>query len=92
MPEITADKLTKEQESQALQSIQDNKIKQASTAEYIQDVKQSMLFRPGFSWSDLLSAAPVSVSLLGSLFVASTIPDAWHIKIIPPSGGFKYFA
>ncbi|KAI0976416.1 hypothetical protein F4678DRAFT_224726 [Xylaria arbuscula] len=90
MPLPTSDKLTKEQQSRALQAIKDNQIRQVSTAEYVQDVKQSMLFRPGFNWNDLLSAAPVSVSLLASLFVASTIPDALQIKIIPPHGGFKY--
>lgn len=91
MPEPTTDSMTKEEESQALQKIQDNNIRQTSTAQYIQDVKQSVLFRPGFNWNDLLSAAPISVSLLASLFVASTIPDATQIKILPPTGGFKYF-
>jgi hypothetical protein len=85
-----ANKLNPEQEQQALQKIQDNKIRQTSTKEYVEDVKNSLLFRPSFNWNDLLSAAPVSVSLLGSLFVASTIPDATDITIIPPTGGFKY--
>jgi hypothetical protein len=90
MADTTTDHMSKEQETLALQKIKDNKIRETSTAQYVQDVKQSMLFRPGFNWNELLSAAPVSVSLLASLFVASTIPDATQIKIIPPNGGFKY--
>ncbi|KAI1503119.1 hypothetical protein F5X99DRAFT_376958 [Biscogniauxia marginata] len=92
MPQPSADNLTQEQETLALQKIKDSNIRQVSTAQYVQDVKQSMLFRPGFNWNELLSAAPVSVSLLASLFVASTIPDATQIKIIPPHGGFKYLS
>ncbi|KAB8264991.1 hypothetical protein BDV32DRAFT_145025 [Aspergillus pseudonomiae] len=88
----TANELTPEEEEQALQKIHENKIRKASTKEYIEDVKNSLLFQPGFNWSDLLSAAPISVSLLGSLFVASTIPDATDITIIAPKGGFKYLA
>ncbi|GAB1206125.1 hypothetical protein APSETT445_004806 [Aspergillus pseudonomiae] len=86
----TANELTPEEEEQALQKIHENKIRKASTKEYIEDVKNSLLFQPGFDWSNLLSAAPISVSLLGSLFVASTIPDATDITIIAPKGGFKY--
>ncbi|KAK2007069.1 hypothetical protein LZ32DRAFT_695625 [Colletotrichum eremochloae] len=92
MSSTTSDAMTKEQEAQALVKIRDNKIRQASTADYVQEVKQSMLFRPGFDWNSLLSAAPVSVSLLASLFVASTIPDALQIKIIAPDGGFKHLS
>ncbi|KAI0468837.1 hypothetical protein F4859DRAFT_524009 [Xylaria cf. heliscus] len=92
MSQASADNLTQEQETLALQKIKDNKTRQVSTAQYVQDVKQSMLFRPGFNWNELLSAAPVSVSLLASLFVASTIPDATQIKIIPPNGDFKYLS
>jgi hypothetical protein len=90
MAQPTTQSMTKEDETLALQKIKDQQVRTTSTAEYVQDVKQSLLFRPGFNWNDLLSAAPVSVSLLGSLFVASTVPDALQIKIIPPDGGFKY--
>ncbi len=90
MPQPSGDNLTQKQETLALQKIKDTNIRQVSTAQYVQDVKQFMLFRPGFNWNELLSAAPVYVSLLASLFVASTIPDATQIKIIPPNGGFKY--
>ncbi|RFU25071.1 hypothetical protein B7463_g11267, partial [Scytalidium lignicola] len=90
MSKPTTENMTKEEEALALQKIKDSETRKFSTAQYVQDVKMSMLFQPGFNWNDLLSAAPISVSLLGSLFVASTIPDAFVIKIIPPSGGFKY--
>ncbi|KAB5549660.1 hypothetical protein GE09DRAFT_1060097 [Coniochaeta sp. 2T2.1] len=88
----TVDKLTLEQQAQALQKIQDNNIRQSSTASYVEDVKHSLLFRPGFNWNDILSAAPVSLTLMSSLFVASTVPDATQIKIIAPKGGFKTLA
>ncbi|KAH9983887.1 hypothetical protein F4779DRAFT_337882 [Xylariaceae sp. FL0662B] len=76
MPQPSADNLTREEETLALQKIKDSNIRQIPTGQYVQDVKQSMLFRPGFNWNGLPSAAPVSVSLLASLFVASTILNA----------------
>lgn len=90
MSHPTADKLTEEQEAQALEKIQESKVRKTSSHQYVEDVKSSMLFRPGFNWNGLLSAAPTSVMLLASLFVASTVPDAIKIRVIPPSTGFKF--
>jgi hypothetical protein len=84
-----ADQLTPAQQDEALCKIQDVKIKESSTADYVDDVKHSLLFRPGFNWDDMLSAAPVAITLMGSLFVASTVPDATQITIIAPKDGFK---
>jgi len=88
----TGDTLSSAQQTLALRKIQEleQKTKKTKTSEYVNDVKYSILFRPGYNWDELLSAAPVSVSLLASLFVASTIPDATQITIIPPSDGFKH--
>ncbi|KAI5925415.1 hypothetical protein F4810DRAFT_708801 [Camillea tinctor] len=89
MAASTTDNMSFDQQSQALQHIKENQIRQSTAKEYVDNLKNSLMFRPGFNWNDLLSAAPVSISLLGSLFVASTIPDALAIKIIAPVGGFK---
>lgn len=85
----TVDRLSPAAQDLALQTI-DKELRQSSTKEYLDSVKSCMLFRPDFNWSEQLSAAPLSVSILASLFVASTVPDATHITIIPPTGGFKY--
>lgn len=90
MSQPTTDNLTKDQQAQILQKISSLRPQPTRVADFSQDVKQSVLFRPGFNWNELLSAAPVSVSLVSSLFVASNINDAKQIKVFPPDGGFKY--
>lgn len=90
----TSDTLTPEQQSIALQKLRDLDQKtrrQVNVTEYVRGIKQSMLFQPGFTLNDTLSAAPVSVSLLASLLKASSIRDAEQITIIAPQGGFKTF-
>ncbi|KAK1757762.1 hypothetical protein QBC47DRAFT_400095 [Echria macrotheca] len=52
-----ADQLTPAQQDEALRKIQDVKIKESSTPGYVDDVKHSLLFRPGFNWDDNLSEA-----------------------------------
>lgn len=91
-PVTTVDAMTEAQESSALQQIRDsqNRDRGTSVAQYVQDVKSSVLYRPGFDWSELLFASPMAVSLLASLFVASASSDAAQIKILPPKGGFQY--
>ncbi|KAI1813256.1 hypothetical protein GGS20DRAFT_554154 [Poronia punctata] len=87
----TSDDMTPDDQREAMKRIVmvSDKTKQIKTADYVSVVKESALFQPGYNWDDLLSAAPVSISLLANLFVASTIPDAEEITIIPPKGGFK---
>jgi hypothetical protein len=57
---------------------------------FARDVKNSMLFQN--DWGDLLSAAPVALSLMGSCFVAATAPRAQGISLkdAMPKNGFKY--
>jgi hypothetical protein len=87
-----SNQLTKQQEEEALAQIktQEEQKRKVGMKQYVEDVKSSLLFRPGFNWNELLSAAPTSVMLLASVFVASTVPDATDIRIIPPTTGFKY--
>jgi hypothetical protein len=61
----------------------------AATA-FAKDVKQSLLFQ--YDWAELLSAAPLCLSLMGSCYVAATSPKAQGItlKECEPKGGFKF--
>ena len=56
---------------------------------FAKDVKQSLLFK--YDWSELLSAAPMCLALMGSCFVAATSPKAtgMSLKECEPRGGFK---
>ncbi|KAI2628393.1 hypothetical protein GGS21DRAFT_241554 [Xylaria nigripes] len=91
MPAPTTDNMSPAEQALALQKVHEleKKTRQTKTSEFIQDVKQSTLFQPGYNWNDLLSAAPLCITLLGNLFVASTTPEASQITIIAPSDGFK---
>ncbi|KAF8892585.1 hypothetical protein BD779DRAFT_1661291 [Infundibulicybe gibba] len=57
---------------------------------FARDVKNSLLFQ--YDWAELLSAAPLALSLMGSCYVAATSPlaNAVSLKDAEPKGGFKY--
>ena len=59
-------------------------------ARFVTEVKESMLFQ--YNWSDLLSAAPTAISLLGACHVASSSDEAAAINLsdATPAGGWKY--
>jgi hypothetical protein len=59
---------------------------------FAKDVKNSLLFQ--YDWGQLLSAAPLALSLIGSCYVAATAPKAQGISLqdAAPSGGFKFIA
>ncbi|KAF2155994.1 hypothetical protein K461DRAFT_318634 [Myriangium duriaei CBS 260.36] len=90
----SAASLTPEQANVAVVNITalQQRQKQLSVAEYVQDVKQSKLFHPAYNWNDMLSAAPTTIVLLGSLFIASTVPEAQKITVTAPKGGFKHLS
>lgn len=46
---------------------------------FARDVKQSLLFQ--YDWGELLSAAPLCLSLMGSCYVAATSPDAQGMSL-----------
>lgn len=56
---------------------------------FAKDVKQSLLFR--YDWSELLFAAPLCLSLMGSCYVAATSDKArgMSLKECEPKTGFK---
>lgn len=75
---------------QRLADIKKTKEQEAHRVErYVTNVKNSLLFRPGFNWGDILSAAPTSICVIGGIFVLSTTADAAVITVHPPDGGFK---
>ncbi|KAE8316621.1 hypothetical protein BDV41DRAFT_573904 [Aspergillus transmontanensis] len=91
MSRPTVGELSPEQQDKALQGIAElQKVRQTSVDKFVKHVKARSLFQPSFNWGDILSAAPVAISLMGNLFVAATIPDATRITIIPQEGGFKF--
>lgn len=59
-----------------------------SVPAFVQDVSDSLILQ--HNWGDLLSAAPLSLSLLGACQIAASTPKAASIILEPPRGGFKY--
>ena len=57
---------------------------------FARDVKNSLLFQ--YDCGELLSAAPLALSLMGSCYVAATSPLAHAITFedAMPKGGFKH--
>ncbi|CAI7565821.1 unnamed protein product [Penicillium glandicola] len=85
---------SKASELQALQKRNDDRLAQqgsgsAATA-FAKDVKQSLLFQ--YDWGELLSAAPMCLSLMGACYVASSSPKAVGMTLedCKPTGGFKH--
>lgn len=85
---------SKASELQALQKRNDDRLAKqgngnAATA-FAKDVKQSLLFQ--YDWGELLSAAPMCLSLMGACYVASTSPKAAGMSLeeCKPTGGFKF--
>ncbi|MCJ1283853.1 hypothetical protein MMC26_003184 [Xylographa opegraphella] len=87
MSESPADKLA------AVQDAQDQRLKDKYNGKagkkFVTDVKESLLFQS--NWSDLLSAAPIALELLGACFVAASAPDADSILLTEavPKEGWK---
>lgn len=82
------------EELQALQKRNDDRLVQqgggnAATA-FAKDVKQSLLFQ--YDWGELLSAAPICLSLMGACYVASSSPKAngMSLEECRPPQGFEF--
>jgi hypothetical protein len=58
--------------------------------QFVAELKGSTLFQ--FNWSELLSAAPTALSLMGGCWLAASNPKAEKIFLTNsvPTGGFKY--
>ena len=87
MSQTPADKLA------AVQKDQDQRLKKEYNGrvgkKFVSEVKGSLLFQ--FNWSDLLSAAPTALELMGACFVAASAPDADSILLTEavPKDGWK---
>lgn len=82
------------EELQALQKRNDDRLVQqgggnAATA-FAKDVKQSLLFQ--YDWGELLSAAPICLSLMNACYVASSSPKAngMSLEECRPPQGFEF--
>lgn len=79
---------------QNVQKIQTNVLKSEYEGklsnQFVDELKCSTLFQA--DWSELLSAAPTALSLMGSLWIAAADPKAEKISMVKsmPTGGFKY--
>lgn len=56
--------------------------------DFVTTIKNSALF--SLNWDELLCAAPMALSLLGSCMVAASSDAAIRTQLKPPRGGFKY--
>jgi hypothetical protein len=81
------------EELTALQKRNDDRLQKqgsgSAAVAFAKDVKQSLLFQ--YDWAELLSAAPLCLSMMGSCYVAATCPEAtgMSLKECEPKGGFK---
>ncbi|KAF3940749.1 hypothetical protein ABW19_dt0206211 [Dactylella cylindrospora] len=78
----------------AINQAEDDRLKKQGNGKvqiaFAKDVKNSLLFQ--YDWAELLSAAPLALSLMGSCYVAATSPLAKGISLADaaPKGGFVY--
>jgi hypothetical protein len=84
--------LTAAEASKQLADLEEKRRAQAgdqAALTFAKDVKQSLMFQ--YDWGELLSAAPLCISLMGSCYVAATSPKAtgMSLKECEPQGGFK---
>lgn len=58
--------------------------------QFVDELKCSTLFQA--DWSELISAAPTALVLMGSLWIAAADPKAEKISMVKsmPTGGFKH--
>jgi hypothetical protein len=61
-----------------------------TSAKFVASIKGSAMFQN--NWDELLSAAPMSISLLGSCLIAASSSTSTTVTLTPPKGGFKYLS
>lgn len=64
-------------------------VRTGGVTKFLSAARHSLLFQPSCNWNDMLSGAPISISIMGSIFIASTSPGAEGILLVPPQAGFK---
>lgn len=88
----SANELTNEQQDAALQKLEDifNREDRRSTKDYVVTIKNTMFFRPGYNWDELLTATPTIGMLLAAVVLSLPTKDAEEIRVLPPSTGFTH--
>jgi hypothetical protein len=61
-----------------------------TSAKFVNSIKGSAMFQN--NWDELLSAAPMSISLLGSCLIAASSSTSTTVTLTPPKGGFKFLS
>ena len=59
-----------------------------AAAQFVQETKMSAYL--SYNWDELLTAAPIAISLLATCIMAASPQHAERIKLERPSGGWKY--
>jgi hypothetical protein len=83
----------KDTAQKALQQKEDQRrtlFRSGGLTKFIQTAQNSLLCQPDCRWDDMLSGAPLSIAVMGSIFVASTASGTSTVIILPPKEGFKY--
>lgn len=58
-----------------------------TSVDFLDEVKGSLAFK--LNWAEALSAAPITLSILGCCYLAAASKPAAGVIIHPPAGGFK---
>ncbi|APA07394.1 hypothetical protein SS1G_13030 [Sclerotinia sclerotiorum 1980 UF-70] len=61
-----------------------------TSAKFVASIKGSAMFQN--NWDELLSAAPMSISLLGSCLIAASSSTSTTVTLTPPRGGFQFLS
>ena len=68
----------------------DSLVRTKGVTDYIETANNMTMFQPDYCWDDMLSSAPLLLSVMGAIYTASTAPEPARTVIVPPRDGFKY--
>lgn len=88
-------RLPENEKRQALQrydEIQERQLNSTTAVDdFVDKAKSSLLFQ--YNWEELLSAAPLSINLIGSCYIACSLERATEITLeLPLSGSFEHLS
>ena len=93
MPDSEIAKLSDDEKSQRLKihdALEEKKFASTDVVdEFVENVKGSLLFQ--LSWDEVLSAAPLSINLIGACYIACSVSSATAVKLpVRTSEPYKY--
>ena len=93
MPDTTIANISEVEKSQKLQvydTLQEKKLSSEDAVDdFVENAKCSLLFQ--YSWDESLSAAPLSINLIGSCYIACSVDAATAVTLpTPVTGSYKY--